>query len=704
MSQLVELEESKKNIGFKSISVYRDQSLGIGSYGAVYKAKCDDLICAAKVLHPTLFDPYAQNQVAPRREHRLPLRRFEQECEVMGAIKHPNIVQFLGTKYDSDSNSPVLLMELMDDSLTHFLESSLQPVPYHLQVNFCLDIVLALSFLHSNGIIHRDLSSNNVLLIGNVRAKVTDFGMAKLHDFLNVEMRTRLTYTICPGTDVYMPPEAVKDNPDYNAKIDCFSFGVIIVQLLTSQFPKPGDRQEEIQLNLPGLSAGTIMRCVPEVERRQNHISTIDPNNPLLSIALNCLKDRKDERPSAHQLCEQVVALRQSNDYTESISCPNHGKSSGGENHTSEIQNFQGIEMEKDQKLQQLELHNQQLIQQLKEMAECVSQKPKSDQPRSSQLDKNTSKQKSCQNEDSETHQSSKDEEHSQPVDVNKKNIEAIVPRVTSTVKEVARSRRRLVDANYSFEQGDHDCEVSSLPVPRSLVPFPFTKMKFALLQPGGSTPIFSVHDIVSTSNSTVMTEQHSPSPKFNNFKQRFDVSESRQVVTYAGNLGASNTPIPGLPFPVYREKGTSTTTCNAPAGDPDDQNPIMQFMLHYDIQQSKLTVHLHYAKVFCKRGNSVRCDPFVILHLEPDRKDIFQSCVAFRTYDPVFDEGFQFQGLSVDNIRLQTLVFRFYNHALNSRAIGKASLQLRDVDLFGAVVQMKIREIEVLQFQLPIG
>ena len=71
-------------------------------------------------------------------------------------------------------------MKLMDDiySLTHFLECSTQPIPYHIQVNICHDVALALSFLHSHYIIHRDLSSNNVLLHGNVLAKVTDFGMA----------------------------------------------------------------------------------------------------------------------------------------------------------------------------------------------------------------------------------------------------------------------------------------------------------------------------------------------------------------------------------------------------------------------------------------------------------------------------------------------------------------------------------------------
>ena len=132
---------------------------------------------------------------------------------------------------DPDTGLPVLLMELMDENLTHFLESSPQPIAYHIQANICHDITLALSFLHSNGIVHRDLSSNNVLLRGSVLAKVTDFGMAKLGD-LNPQA-TRYTFTMCPGTDVYMPSEAVKDEPAYTEKIDCFSFGVIVVQILT---------------------------------------------------------------------------------------------------------------------------------------------------------------------------------------------------------------------------------------------------------------------------------------------------------------------------------------------------------------------------------------------------------------------------------------------------------------------------------------
>ena len=377
--QLVKSDQN--DIGFKTVRIFKDQTLGIGSFGAVYKAKCDDLLCAAKILHPTLFDPSAQQQVAPRREHRLPIRRFEQECEFTGAIKHPNIVQFLGMESDPDTRLPVLLMELMDDSLTHYLETSTQPIPYHIQVSICHDITLALSFLHSNKIIHRDLSSNNVLLTGSIRAKVTDFGMAKLYDSLNCEARTRLTLTMCPGTDVFMPPEAVKDDPVYTEKIDCFSFGVLIIQILTQKYPKPGNRQKEVELSYPGLPTGKVMINVPEINRRQTHISEIDSNHPLLPIALECLNDEAGKRPSAHQLCKKFETLKQSSRYTESCGIPDRETlHMSTRQHTSEVQNLQipkqrkNLKADETQQVQDSTEHDTSFPDVEKEMAEVTLQ------------------------------------------------------------------------------------------------------------------------------------------------------------------------------------------------------------------------------------------------------------------------------------------------------------------------------------------
>ena len=299
---------TKGRLRFTNIQLMKDQTLGIGSYGKVCKAQCDELVCAAKLMHETLFDPVALGRYQDK-EHRLPIKRFELECEFLSAVRHPNIIQYLGVYHDPSTHLPALLMELMDDNLTNYLMSSIQPLAYRVQLNICHDISLALSFLHSNGIIHRDLSSNNVLMFGNSRAKVTDFGMARL-DGLNPRA-TRPSYTTCPGSDVYMPPETIKAKPTYNEKVDCFAFGVIVVQIVTRKFPEPGDREKELDIDHPGIQAGAIQVRVSEVERRKNHINLIDQNHQLLPIALDCLKDKQNERPSAPELSKRLSTLKE---------------------------------------------------------------------------------------------------------------------------------------------------------------------------------------------------------------------------------------------------------------------------------------------------------------------------------------------------------------------------------------------------------
>ena len=297
----------------KPFQLFKDQTLGVGSYGKVCKANYNGLLCAAKVLHPTLFDPTNQLNISPQKQSRLPFRRFEQECELLSTMRHPNIIQYLGMEWDPDTGLPILLMELMDSNLTNYLEksSSLQKVPYNIQVNFSHDISLALSFLHSSNILHRDLSSNNVLLISDVRAKVADFGMARLLD-VNCSANQYHSLTVCPGTNVYMPPEAVESRPSYSEKIDCFSFGVIVLQIITQEFPNPGDRHKRVAVNDPHFPSGTVeVRC-SEIERRQNHINKVDPNNPLFPIILDCLNDEDHKRPSSLQLCERLRILRES--------------------------------------------------------------------------------------------------------------------------------------------------------------------------------------------------------------------------------------------------------------------------------------------------------------------------------------------------------------------------------------------------------
>ena len=350
-------QEPQYEFCYKTVKLLKTENLGIGSYGAVCKAMCDDLPCAAKILHPTFF------QFSPPGATSV-MHKFERECHLLSAIKHPHIVQYLGTHYDPESKLPVLLMELMDESLTQFLERSHKLLPYHTEVNLCHDIALALSYLHSNGIVHRDLSSNNVLLIAGSRAKVADFGMVKLST-------ANLTpLTMCPGTMVYMSPETLRDQSVYTDKLDSFSFGVLCVQIMTRKFPDPSKRVTLLEDSR--FPTGTIEVPVPEIERRQSHISLIDPAHSLLPVALNCLMDREGERPSTQELCYHIAELKTSPQYARSVQQGNLPSPSEdremqirelNQQHAQQTQTIQGLQQQlrtlSDQ-LQEKEKENQQ--------------------------------------------------------------------------------------------------------------------------------------------------------------------------------------------------------------------------------------------------------------------------------------------------------------------------------------------------------
>ena len=295
--------------GYQQVRVYQSQVLGTGSYGSVAKARLDDLPCAAKILHQLIMrsdDPGARDFAA----------RYGQECQLLQELRHPCIVTFLGLVEAPRTLQPILLMELMDESLTNFLErDATHPLPLYLQVNITDSICLALAYLHAKGVIHRDMSSNNVLIDAGTRAKVTDFGMSKIAD-VNPRM-TRSGLTQCPGTLAFMPPEALRPKPRYTDKLDIFSIGVLTIQVISRRYPAPTDAMKIV--DDPTAPMGQKMLFVPELERRANDIRRVPSNHTLLPIAHRCLKDRDGERPSATELCQRLAGLKKSRAYQESI-------------------------------------------------------------------------------------------------------------------------------------------------------------------------------------------------------------------------------------------------------------------------------------------------------------------------------------------------------------------------------------------------
>ena len=351
MAQLVRF-----TLRFGTLRLMRDATLGTGAYGQVCKATLDELPCAAKLLHPILVDP---KDIRNR-------SRFEQECRFLSQIRHPNIVQYLGVAQDGETGLTVLLMELMDYSLTYFLEQSEKPLAYHVQVNISHDVGLAIAFLHKNRIVHRDLSSNNVLVMGDgSRAKVTDFGKSKL-----TELNPRMTgLTKCPGTPAYMSPEALLDPPVYTEKLDCFQAGVLMIQTITRKFPNPGPAMKRVRdARFP---TGWFITPIREVERRQNHLSLVPQTHPMLHIAVDCLKDTDSERPSAQQICKYLSALKQTPEYSQSLE-----ESRGERNEREElIQQLRQENQERERDIREREADIEHLWRQLQEKQGEVMEK-----------------------------------------------------------------------------------------------------------------------------------------------------------------------------------------------------------------------------------------------------------------------------------------------------------------------------------------
>ena len=290
------------SLSFKIVQLFKDYTLGSStqSRGRVCRAKCDGLHCAAKILSDISFSPASKYKVSFKKDCQThAFRKLEEEIEFLCTIRHPNLAQYFGIHQDHASGFPVILMELLDSNLTDFLQTSKQSISYHVKASVCHDIIKALSFLHSYGIVHKYLTGNNVLLHvkSDIRAKIGDFGTSKI-----IELGCQLL-SANPHMNVYTSPESLKGTAEYSEQSDCFSFGVLVVQILTLQVPSPTEDS----------TAET------EVKRRQNHIKMVDLIHPLLPIALSCLRDEACDRPSAQELCDQIESVKD-NDYEENTS------------------------------------------------------------------------------------------------------------------------------------------------------------------------------------------------------------------------------------------------------------------------------------------------------------------------------------------------------------------------------------------------
>ena len=266
-----------------------DRIIGRGAYGRVIEVYVHGTLCAAKEIHPTLIENVSAVESEAIR------RSFCGECVKASRIHHPNIVQMLGIYYPTpQAKLPWLVMEMMESSLKGFLEKHEQgKVPLHFKLSILVDVAQGLEFLHGQDIIHRDLSSNNVLLTKHLVAKIADLGVAKV-----VEQNKMKTHTQAPGTTHFMPPEALKVKPRYGKPVDVFSLACIALHVMSHQWPEPKD-----------LLCEDTMTAFTEMQRRDEYI-TFCTQPAMKELVELCLHNKPEQRPEVSAVCVKLKQLK----------------------------------------------------------------------------------------------------------------------------------------------------------------------------------------------------------------------------------------------------------------------------------------------------------------------------------------------------------------------------------------------------------
>ena len=222
------------------------------------------------------------------------MSKFSDEVVLHSQQRHPNIVQLMGVYYPPRSRLPMLIMEYLPFSLTQCLEK--EELPLQMKYSIFRDVAKGVCYLHGKRppIVHRDLTANNVLLTLSYTAKVSDLGVSRLADTFK-----KHHLTTAPGNAMVMPPEALVDKPVYDHKLDVFSYGCLIIHVLTNQFPEPTDQF------VPG-KIKIFYTKVPEWDRRVKYVQQIPKENELLPLAKRCLNNNSTGRPEMIECCKCV--------------------------------------------------------------------------------------------------------------------------------------------------------------------------------------------------------------------------------------------------------------------------------------------------------------------------------------------------------------------------------------------------------------
>jgi serine/threonine-protein kinase len=255
------------------------RKLGAGGMADVYLAEDQEL--GRRVAIKILNDRHAADDSF--------IERFRREAKNAAGLSHPNIVSI----YDRGEaeGTYYIAMEFLDGRSLKELIVGRGPAPVKIAIDYARQILAAVGFAHRHGIVHRDIKPHNVLVGGEGRLKVTDFGIARSGASQMTEVGSII------GTAQYLSPEQARGAP-VDQTSDLYSVGVVLYEMLTGQVPFTGDTPLEI-----------AMKHLSEVPKPPSELRPEVPHD-LDSVVLRALaKDPAERYQSADEMDRDLARV-----------------------------------------------------------------------------------------------------------------------------------------------------------------------------------------------------------------------------------------------------------------------------------------------------------------------------------------------------------------------------------------------------------
>ncbi|KAE8691352.1 Calmodulin-binding receptor-like cytoplasmic kinase 3 [Hibiscus syriacus] len=275
-----------------------------GDFGTVYKAQLDSgQMVAIKRAKKEQFENLQTE--------------FSNEVELLAKIDHRNLVRLLG--YVDKGNERLIITEYVPNgTLRDHLDGHRGKIlDFNQRLEIAIDVAHGLTYLHhyaEKQIIHRDVKSSNILLTESMRAKVADFGFARLGpmDSDQTHISTKVK-----GTVGYLDPEYMKTY-QLNTKSDVYSFGILLIEILTGRRPvdlrRPVEERVTLRWAFLKFNEG---HAVELADRMMEEVVDEDILVKMFALAFQCAAPVRNDRPEMKSVGEELWVIRA--DYLKSL-------------------------------------------------------------------------------------------------------------------------------------------------------------------------------------------------------------------------------------------------------------------------------------------------------------------------------------------------------------------------------------------------